>query len=97
MAKGRWTENEDAFLLRWHMIGMEMIAKHDLARPVSSVKRRFKYLTETGARRCMAEMFVSRADYLVKSGTAKGWAAERCSEEACYWLGEIAAIDTGGK
>jgi hypothetical protein len=60
---GRWTYEEDEFLLRWHNIGPDFIAYHDLDRAMGAGSRRMKKLTETGARKLFAEMKLKQIEF----------------------------------
>jgi hypothetical protein len=84
MAK-RWDCDEDAFLLRWHKIGPEFIASHDLGRPESSGPRRLRHLTQSGARYAFARSQISLAQFERLAG--RPWP---CGETD-HWEEEIKA------
>ena len=93
MKKGKWTPNEDAFLMRWHGIGLEYIAGHDLGRSYASARRRFQFLTDSGARRAFAESQYQMIEYaLIAAGAFRSsmWIEKG---EQDYWLSELTALD----
>lgn len=84
MAK-RWSHEEDAFLLRWHPIGANFIASHDLGRPNGAGARRLKQLTESGARKAYARMILAKANFEALAGR------HVCKDEIDHWETELNA------
>jgi hypothetical protein len=67
MAK-KWTPDEDAFLLRWHGIGADFVASHDLGRPDGAGSRRLAKLLKSGAALKFAEMKLSQIEFEFLAG-----------------------------
>jgi hypothetical protein len=60
---GRWTYEEDEFLLRWHNVGADFVAYHDLNRAMGAGSRRMEKLTKSGARKLFAEMKLKQIEF----------------------------------
>lgn len=64
----RWTREEDEILLRYHGVGADFVATHDLGRPSGSGSRRMAHLTKSGARFHFAAMMLQDIEFEVAAG-----------------------------
>lgn len=83
----RWSHEDDAFLLRWHIVGEDFVAEHDLGRPWGAGTRRMKKLSQTGARGHFARMMYARAEFERACGRMS---EKEYIEEIGHWAKEEA-------
>ena len=92
MAK-HWTPQDDEFLLRYHNLGANFIASHDLGRPDGAGKRRMDHLTRSGARLAHARAQLFMMEYLLLSGISRAsFDVDVTRDERDYWASEIAEL-----
>ena len=90
MKNTRWTQDEDEFLLRYHGVGADFVASHDLGRPDGAGERRLAKLTKTGARHYHAQMQLARLEYEVRAGFIP---ARHAENDLTYWAREAAETE----
>lgn len=64
----RWTREEDEMILRYHGVGADFVATHDLGRPSGAGSRRLAHLTKSGARFHFAAMMLQYIEFEVATG-----------------------------
>lgn len=84
--KGPWSEEDDAFLMRYIGIGAEFISRHDLGRPEKAGGARMAKLVETGAAESFALAMMHLSRYRVQVGRDRSeFGRELLEGEAADW------------